>query len=219
MVTDEWVETTDGSRRHFRLYVPTTLRVGESAPLLIALHGGLGSSEQFAANSGFDELAEANGFIVVYPDGIAASDRPGLQTWNGGYCCGPAARRDVDDVGFVQVLIDLLKERFNIDTERIFATGHSNGAIMAYRLACELSDVIVAIGVQAGSLGVDGCQPEKPVSVLHIHGLADANHPIDGGMGTGVSGVEFRSGRLSVAALAEANECDGQFSVVAVPSN
>lgn len=90
---------------------------------------------------------------------------------------------------------------------------------MAYRLACELSDVIVAIGVQAGSLGVDGCQPEKPVSVLHIHGLADANHPIDGGMGTGVSGVEFRSGRLSVAALAEANECDGQSAVVAVPSN
>lgn len=209
MVSDEWVEVPDGVRRHFRLYVPTTLREGEAAPLLIALHGGLGTSEQFAVNSGFDELAEANGFIVVYPDGIrAVPDRPGLQTWNGGYCCGPAVRQDVDDVGYVRFLIELLDERFNIDATRTFAAGHSNGAIMAYRLACELSDRIVAIGVQAGSLGIDDCRPKESVSVLHIHGLADTNHPIDGGKGTGVSGVEFRSARVAVRTLAELDGCD-----------
>lgn len=208
MVRDEWIDTPDGRRRHFRLYLPTTLREGEAAPLLIALHGGLGTSEQFAANSGFDELAEANGFAVVYPDGIrAVPNRPGLQTWNGGYCCGPAARQDVDDVGFVNFLIDLLSERFAVDATRIYAAGHSNGAIMAYRLACELSDRIAAIGVQAGSLGIDDCRPSKSVSVLHIHGLADTNHPIDGGVGTGVSGVEFRSGRVAVKTLAELGRC------------
>ncbi len=219
-VRDEWIDTPDGRRRHFRLYVPTTLRDGEAAPLLIALHGGLGTSQQFAANSGFDELAEANGFVVVYPDGIwAVPDRPGLQTWNGGYCCGPAARQAVDDVGFVRFLIDLLAERFTLDATRIFAAGHSNGAIMAYRLACELSDRIVAIGVQAGSLGIDDCRPSESVSVLHIHGLADTNHPIDGGVGTGVSGVEFRSGRVAVETLAERDRCEAEPRVERVSLN
>lgn len=218
-VSEEWVEAPDGRRRHFRLYVPTTLRAGEVAPLLIALHGGLGTSEQFAANSGFDELAEANGFIVVYPDGIrAAPDRPGLQTWNGGYCCGPAARQDVDDVGYVRFLIDLVEERFDVDAARIFAAGHSNGAIMAYRLACELSDRIVAIGVQAGSLGIDDCRPKEALSVLHIHGLADTNHPIDGGVGTGVSGVKFRSARVAVRTFSELADCDGDPRSDVVPS-
>jgi polyhydroxybutyrate depolymerase len=78
---------------------------------------------------------------------------------------------------------------------------------MAYRLACELSDRIVAIGVQAGSLGIDDCRPMEPVSVLHIHGLADTNHPIDGGRGTGVSGVEFRSGRDAVTEMAMKFDC------------
>lgn len=219
-VSDEWVETPDGRRRHFRLYVPSTFGAARPAPLLIALHGGLGSSEQFATNSGFDELAEANGFIVVYPDGVGASPaRPALQTWNGGYCCGPAARQGVDDVAFVRFLIDLLEERLDLDADRIFATGHSNGAIMAYRLACELSDRIVAIGVQAGSLGIDDCQPADPVSVFHVHGLADTNHPIDGGVGSGVSGVEFRSARTAVTTLAAVNGCDDEPLVETIPSN
>lgn len=219
-VTDEWIETPDGRQRHFRLYVPSTYRPDQSAPLLIALHGGLGTSEQFASNSGFDGLSESNGFIVVYPDGIRAiPDRPGLQTWNGGYCCGPAANKDVDDVGYLSFLLDLLEARFSIDSGRVFATGHSNGAIMAYRLACELSDRIVAIGVQAGSLGIDECAPSHPVALLHVHGLADTNHPIDGGLGTGVSGVEFRSGREAVRTLAELNRCDVEPTVVKVPSN
>lgn len=153
----------------------------------MALHGGLGSTSQFAANSGFDGLAEANGFIVVYPDGIGIrADGTGIRTWNGGSCCGPAADRDA---------------------ARVFVAGHSNGAIMAYRLACERSDRIVAIGVHAGSLGVDTCSPSQPVSVLHLHGTADANHPIDGGTGSGVSSVAFRPALDAVEAMAAANSC------------
>jgi polyhydroxybutyrate depolymerase len=207
-VSDGTLRTADGRTRRYRLYVPSSLAAGDLAPLLVALHGGLGSSAQFAANSGFDELAEANGFIVVYPDGIGARpDGSGPQTWNGGYCCGPAVRQDVDDVGFIRLLLDTLAAGLPIDPVRVFAAGHSNGAILAYRLACELSDRIVGIGVQAGSLGVDACTPRQPVSVIHLHGTADTNHPIDGGKGSGVAGVEFRPARAAVEALAAADGC------------
>jgi polyhydroxybutyrate depolymerase len=203
------LRTADGRTRSYRLHVPTSLDPSTPAPLLVALHGGLGSSDQFRANSGFDELAEANRFVVVYPDGIGArADGAGPQTWNGGYCCGPAARQDVDDVGFVRQLLDRIATELPIDPTRTFAVGHSNGGIMAYRLACELSDRIVAIGVQAGSLGVDDCAPSRPVSVIHLHGTADTNHPIDGGAGSGVAGVTFRPARNAVEALAVADGCD-----------
>ena len=219
-VTDGTLRTADGRTRRYRLYVPSSLAAGEAAPLLVALHGGLGSSAQFAANSGFDELAEANGFIVVYPDGIGARpDGSGPQTWNGGYCCGPAVRQDVDDVGFIRQLLDTLAADLPIDPARVFAAGHSNGAILAYRLACELSDRIVGIGVQAGSLGVDACTPSQPVSVIHLHGTADTNTPIDGGKGSGVAGVEFRPARAAVETLAAADGCTGEPQSSTDPSN
>lgn len=219
-VTDGTLRTADGRTRRYRLYVPSSLAAGQPAPLLVALHGGLGSSAQFAANSGFDELAEANGFIVVYPDGIGARpDGSGPQTWNGGYCCGPAVRQDVDDVGFIRLLLDTLAADLSIDPARVVAAGHSNGAILAYRLACELSDRIVGIGVQAGSLGVDACTPSQVVSVIHLHGTADTNHPIDGGRGSGVAGVEFRSARAAVEALAAADGCADEPRSSTDPSN
>ena len=207
------IRTADGRDRTYRLYVPSSLRPGQRVPLLVALHGGIGSAEQFETNSGFDGLAEANRFVVAYPDGIGARpDGSGPQTWNGGYCCGPAAREGVDDVAFVRQLLDGLRAELPVDPSRTFAAGHSNGAIMVYRLACELSDRIAAIGVQSGSLGVEPCTQSKPVSVLHLHGTADTNHPIDGGRGSGLAsaaGVVFRPARSAVDALAAANGCSG----------
>lgn len=86
--------------------------------------------------------------------------------------------------------------------------GHSNGGMLAYKLACELSDEISGIGVQSASLGIDQCQPTNPVSVVHIHGTADKNFPIDGGVGSGVAGVPFRSARFAVDTLATSNKCE-----------
>ncbi len=217
------ITTPDGRTRTYRVYVPASLPAFRPAPLLIALHGGMGSAEQFQANSGFDGLAEANRFIVVYPDGVGMGrwfDR-GPQTWNGGYCCGPAVARNVDDVGFIRQLIDTMQARYRIDRSRVVVSGHSNGAILAYRLACELSDSVVAIGVQAGSLGVPSCTPRRPVAVFHLHGTADTNHPIDGGFGNGLAQVNFRSAISSVTALAEANRCimRPQTTAVVTPSN
>ena len=83
---------------------------------------------------------------------------------------GPAARQKVDDVGFIRLLIASLRSQYEIDPARVFASGHSNGGILAYRLACELSDEIVAIGVQSTVLEISPCRPTHPVSVLQIHG-------------------------------------------------
>ncbi len=211
--------TADGRARTYHLHVPGGLSE-QAVPLVIALHGGTGSGDQFRRNSGLDELADEHGFVVVYPDGVGVGRTDALRTWNGGYCCGQAARDDVDDVSFVRELIDAIAAHYPIDPQRVFAVGHSNGGIMAYRLACELSDRIAAVALQAGSLGVDDCAPEHPVSLLHLHGTADTNHPIDGGRGsTSISGVDFHSARTSVRDFAAADGCPATPTFTADPSN
>ncbi len=207
-VVESALVTADGRTRLYRTYVPANLPDGPR-PVLLAFHGGTGWGKQFERNSGFDELAEANGFLVVYPDGIGSgADETTNRTWNGGECCGAAARNNIDDVGFVAQLLATLEADYAIDTTRVFAAGHSNGGILSYRLACELSDRIVAVGLQAGTLGVDECSPSSPVSLLHLHGAADTNLPIDGGRGLdSIAGVNFTSPRLAVQEFAVADGC------------
>lgn len=203
------IRTTDGRDRTAHLYVPATLPDDTAVPLLVALHGGTGWGTQFETTSGFDALADEHGFLVVYPDGVgigAAGDQ--LRTWNGGVCCGPAARDDVDDVAFLRELVATISEAHRVDRDRVYATGHSNGMIMSYRLLCEAADVFVAAAGQAGTLGVEDCAPSDPVSIRHIHGSADTNLPIDGGRGsTSISGVDFPSPRAGIKMLADADGC------------
>ncbi|MEI6621650.1 MAG: PHB depolymerase family esterase [Actinomycetes bacterium] len=217
------LDTADGRTRTYHLYVPTTIQAGTSGakvPLLVALHGGVGSGTQFEDNSGFDGLAQANTFIVAYPDGIGAAGTDALRTWNGGNCCGPAVKSNVDDVAFISALVDRLEREYSIDTARVFAAGHSNGGIMAYRLACELSSKIVAIGVQSSALGVAPCAPPHPVSLLHIHGTNDRNLPLTGGVGErGISGVDFPPAIEGVRALSTANNCPAEPRVSPLPGN
>jgi polyhydroxybutyrate depolymerase len=204
------ITTPDGRTRTYRIYVPRSLPRQQPVPLLVALHGGFGSGLQFEANSGFDTLADAHHFIVVYPDGTPIRPTGALanaRVWNGGRCCGPAARQQVDDVGFIRQLVDTVSGQHDIDPTRVFAAGHSNGAIMSYRLACELSDTFVAIGIQAGSLEIDGCRPVHPVSVFHVHGSADRNIPITGGRGDGVAGIAFSPPRDAATAFAHLDGC------------
>jgi polyhydroxybutyrate depolymerase len=216
------ITLADGSTRTYRMHVPRSLPRSRPVPLLVALHGGFGSGAQFEANSGFDALADTHHFIVVYPDGTPIRAQGALadaRVWNGGRCCGPAARDAVDDVGFISQLIDRVSQQHDVDRRRVYAAGHSNGAIMAYRLACELSDKVVAIGIQAGSLEVDRCEPTHPVSVLHIHGTADRNIPIDGGRGRGVAGIAFQPPHDAVTTLARVDGCPAASSTTAAADN
>ncbi len=177
----------DGLERSYRLYVPTQAGEGSNLALVVALHGGLGSGDQLAETSRFEDLAEAEGFVIAFPDGV---DR----TWNAGACCGGAARKDIDDVGFLAALIEHLAATLPVNRERVFITGHSNGAMMTFRFACQRSEMVAAAAPVAGSLEIPVCTPATGVDLLTIHGDSDRNHPIEGGQGTrSISGVSYVS--------------------------
>ncbi len=198
-----------GVERTYDLYVPSRLPSRRVA-LVVALHGGLGSGAQFEAQSGFDGLAQANGFIVAYPNGTP--QRPGseLRVWNAGGCCGiaDASHENIDDVGFITTLIAHLRSRYRIDARRVFLTGHSNGALMAFAVACRSSGVVAAIAVQSGALMEPACHPRLAVSVLEIHGTADQNLPINGGKGAkGLSATVFPPPLDALRTFAAADAC------------
>ena len=123
------------------MHLPPQAGDGQPLPLVINFHGGGGEPLGHERYSGMDDLADEEGFIAVYPAGTSRfGDR--LLTWNAGGCCGYAQEESVDDVGFVRALIDDLSTVTLIDRSRIYATGLSNGAMMAYRLAAEIPDQI-----------------------------------------------------------------------------
>ncbi len=156
-----------GLVRSYRLFVPAHLK--QPAPVVVVLHGGLQTPGGVADMTGFDREAERQGFLAVYPAGVG-------RTFDAGVCCGPAKRLGVDDVGFVRDLLGHLATRYDMDPSRVYATGISNGGLLAYRLACELPDVFAAVAPVAATL-VGECDPSSPVSILHIHGLRDRNIP------------------------------------------
>jgi polyhydroxybutyrate depolymerase len=162
------------------LHLPPAYDGQNALPLVIALHGGGGNAQGAAEMTGMSAKADEEGFIVVYPEGTGRlKDR--LLTWNAGNCCGYALDNKEDDVAFVQALIARLQQELKIDPRRVYATGISNGGMMAYRLGCELSDKIAAIAPVAGALNNEECRPTQPVSVVIFHGTADEHVLYEGG--------------------------------------
>ena len=123
----------------------------------------------------------------------------------------------MDDVEFTRRLLDDVAGACSIDSKRVFATGMSNGGIMAYRLASELSERIAAIAPVGGPMGTKGCRPGRPVSVIHFHGTDDAFAPFQGGRGRGLSGTSFFSVDHSIAAWVEADGCDPNPVTIRLP--
>lgn len=218
-VTTRTIRTADGRTRTYRLFVPAGGR--GVAPLLVALHGGLGSGAQFEENSGFDGLATSNTFLVAYPDGVGrlADGSGAARTWNAGGCCGPAAQRNVDDVAFLRAVVEDVTSAYSVDPNRIYAAGHSNGGMMALRLACQASDLFAAVGVQSAALEIATCAPPNPVSLMQIHGTADTNVPIDGGRGKGLAGVTFPPAEQAATTVAAADGCGAEPTTATDPVN
>lgn len=145
-------------------------------PVVLNLHGGGSSSKVIAVQSGMNANADRNGYAVVYPNGVGG-------TWNAGICCGVAMQTKVDDVAYIGRVLDDLPKRFSVDKSRIYVTGMSNGAMMAYRLAVESPQRFAAIGAVSTTMGMDVHAPHPPMSIIEIHGLKDPNAPFNGGVG------------------------------------
>lgn len=203
----------DGLERTYLVHVPPGYRPSRPTPLVVALHGGGGSAAHQAGDGyGLMGKADREGTIVAFPNGFSRLPSGLLATWNAGLCCGLARDRQVDDVGFIKAMVEQLQTRLSIDRSRIFATGMSNGGLMAYRLACELPGVFKAIAAVAGSDNTASCSPGQPVSVLHIHARDDDHILYGGGAGPGAfrnrqAVTEFRSVPETIARWVKFDAC------------
>jgi polyhydroxybutyrate depolymerase len=193
------VRTADGDRGAI---VHRAASAAPGAPLVVVLHGARGSAADMRAKLGWDALADREGFVVAYPDGL---DR----TWNAGRCCGSARDRRVDDVAFLDELVATLRQDDGVGT--VYAVGFSNGAMMSYAWACARPGALAGIGPVAGALTVD-CPAPAPLTVVAVHGSRDERVPIGGGRGP--SGVDFRSFDASLAPFRTAAACPTTGTVV-----
>ncbi|WP_295119505.1 PHB depolymerase family esterase [uncultured Chitinophaga sp.] len=198
-----------GTNRTYTIHLPknyytsTTLKF----PVVFALHGGFGSAANMASLTGLNAKADSAGFIVVYPEG--EENPSAARTWNAGNCCGAnSGIKNTDDVGFISRLADTMIARYQGNSKKIYATGHSNGAMMCYRLASELSGKITAIAPNAGAFQMKTAYtPVRNVPVLHIHSLLDENAKYNGGKSknyvlTGLDNVPVDSCLNVVASVA-----------------
>ena len=198
--------TVDGVARRYVRFEPPGLDPAATVPLVLVLHGRGGSGTIAERLYEMNEQSAAHGFVVAYPD--ALGDPP---TWHSGLGMGGS---EADDVAFIRTLVEREGRTRPLDAQRIFACGHSSGAMMSYRLAGEASDLFAAVGIVAGAVGVRGPnggtitipKPARPVSVIHFHGTDDPLVRYDGGSQRGPTG--FLSVADSIAFWVDADGCD-----------
>lgn len=205
----------EGTTRYYDVYIPSSYTPFRKTPLVIVLHFGGGNGEIIEEVTEMSEKAEKEGFIAVYPYGTGPFEKR-LLTWNAGYGVGYAYKNNIDDVGFIQTLIDELQDTFTIDDQRIYITGFCFGASLTYRLGAELSDTIAAIAPISGSIGGKHTkdtalwkipQPTNPLPVLTIHGMQDKAVPYNGGVTQGNGTYSIISVNESISFWVEHNNC------------
>ena len=165
-----------GQYRNYRLYVPAIYTGATARPLIINLHGYTSNAQQQQLYSNFMPIADTANFLMVYPNGTFSS---GQRFWNAGI-----SGALVNDIAFLNALIDSLDLTYNINLNRVYSTGMSNGGYMSHTLACELSNRITAIASVTGSIFTtqygSNCHPMRPVPVMQIHGTSDPTVPYIG---------------------------------------
>ena len=197
--------TVEGmQQRAYFLHIPASYQPGQPVPLLLAFHGRTSNGGEVLQSSQFVSWGSQMNFIVA---SVNAATYENITSWNAGTCCVPATDALENDVLLTSAIIEAIKKNYDIDSSRVWAAGHSNGGMMAYRLACDLSDKITAIAVVVGSLVDTSCNPANQVSLLHIHGDLDPLVPVQGGGKLDTPNIYY-----SVLDYAKANSCNASSS-------
>lgn len=188
--------TLQGHERTFKYYIPNSYSSGKPVPLLFSFHGRGSHAEKQIQLTNFDQLAEKEGFIAVFPNS-AEINEPNLKSgherqWNDGRFDTPVNRAGIDDVKFTSEMIDYFARHYNVDLDRVYATGMSNGAYFVNRLAIELSDRLAGIGAVAGTIAtpIATQKPRSPVPVVLMMGTDDPIVPYEGVSGYSLSAEE-----------------------------
>lgn len=204
MYADQRMVTVGGYQRSYLLHIPPG--VPTPAPLVMVFHGGGGRADGIMRITGFNDVADQNRFIVVYPEGSPQPSGRG-DTWNIG---GPQSVSSADDVDFVRAILRDVASVAPIDPASIYATGISMGGVFSYRLACEMSDTFAAIAPVSATMVEPACRPRSPVAVLHIHGSADDRIPIEGGEGARTAaGRVWPSPQQAISFWRQTDACAG----------
>jgi len=160
--------------RKYLVYAPASYKGTTPVPVVFDFHGYSSSPQGQLGASGFRELADQEGFIGVYPEGIGAS-------WNVNGCCGQAGEEQLDEIAFVRSIVDELKKDACVDPKRIYATGISQGGGMAHHVACLAADIFAAVAPVSSDLRTEPCMPARPISELSFRGEADSLDAYEGG--------------------------------------
>ena len=167
----------DNLTRCWQVHVPENLDPNVTVPLIIDMHGYASNSDEHRKLSSFDDIADEVGAIVVYPDGVAGYnmqwDLEENQAWNSGWCCAHSTRDEIDDVGFIERVVNISLGMYNVDEDRVYASGWSNGCSMSQRLAMESSHIFAAVGCMAFYLITEPVDGYSPIPVMEVHGFLD----------------------------------------------
>jgi polyhydroxybutyrate depolymerase len=199
----------DGIKREFVVYTPSATIAANKIPVLITLHGRLGNGQQMVGFADFRSIAYREKFIIISPDGINKSWNDGRET--------PAHKKGIDDVKFINQLIDYALNTYNGDPARVYVTGMSNGGFMSSRLACELSNRIAAIAIVGASMDKDmDYHPVKGIPIMYIQGTKDPLVPYNGGTMKGAGGEIYS--HVDVLKLwADAAHCNDKPTITSLP--
>lgn len=170
----------NGINRSYSLYIPAMYTGSTPVPLVFNLHGYTSNGVQQGFYGDFKPIADTANFIIVLPEGTVQPGTQNTQFWNAGLISS-----NVDDVGFLETLIDTISAHYNINKKRVYSAGMSNGGFMGYTLACE-SDRFAAVGSVTGSMSTvtfATCNPQRPTPIIEVHGTADPTVPYNGTTG------------------------------------
>jgi len=189
-----------GGDRPVTVHLPYTL--ANPAPLLILLHSASTSGAHQENYMRLAPIAKKNGLIYIAPDGT--TNLEGKRFWNASKSCCNRYSQEVDDVAYINSLIDEISAKIPVDPQRIYLIGHSNGAFMSYTFACKTQRVAAIVAIAGAMDQSPECLPTTPVSLLNIHGTADKVIKVNGGV---MNNNSYTSAATTIKTIASVNQC------------